>query len=146
MRYFIFVFVLLNTSFIPINNPEELTWDMLRDVKFEKEYSNEASAYILFPKFGKSLKALEGKLVRIKGYMVPVDLTTKEFVLSANPYATCFFCGGAGPESVMSLVFKETPKRSFKTDEHLTFTGVFRLNDNDIYNLNYILEQAMLSE
>ncbi len=63
-----------------------------------------------------------------------------QYVLSAYPYSMCFFCGGAGPESVMGLKLKKN--RKFKTDEIHLFKGTLELNANDIYELNYILADA----
>jgi hypothetical protein len=80
--------------------------------------------------------------VYITGYMVPVDVSTDYFVLSRYPFAQCFFCGNAGPESVVDLRMKKEG-RKFKQDERLTFTGKLRLNETDVYELNYILEEAI---
>ena len=52
-----------------------------------------------------------------------------------------FFCGGAGPESVVDLRFKNK-NRMYETDERLTFRGKLALNADDVYQMNYILEGA----
>lgn len=121
-----------------------LDWKMLSDVTFEEEYSEEVQAYIPYPTFGEQLKALEGRVVQIEGYIIPLEETGDEtiLVLSAQPYSSCFFCGGAGPESVMDIKLKPDEKRRFTTDERMTFRGRLRLNDHDLYYLNYILEEA----
>ena len=36
--------------------------------------------------------------------------------------------------------------RRFKTDEYHTFSGILRLNSDNIYELNYILENAELED
>ena len=81
---------------------------------------------------------LEGKKVQIQGYMIPVDLELGLYVLSANPYAACFFCGNAGPESVMALKFDKKPRR-FELDEVVTFKGTLQLNDSNVDEMNYLL-------
>ena len=95
---------------------------------------------MLYPTFGPNVKKVENKTVIIKGYMVPVDPESNQYVLSAYPYSMCFFCGGAGPETVMGLKLKKN--RKFKTDEIHVFKGKLELNANDIYELNYILTDA----
>ncbi len=126
------------------DEPQKVTWDMLKDVTFKKKWNEKESIFMLYPTFGAGLKKLEGKQVLIKGFMVPVDPESNQYVLSAFPYSMCFFCGGAGPESVMSLKLKK--KRKFKTDEMHTFRGRLDLNADDIYELNYILTDAEIVE
>lgn len=99
---------------------------------------------MLFPTFGPTLKRLENREITIKGFMVPIDPESNQYVLSAYPYSMCFFCGGAGPESVMGLKLKKN--RKFKTDETHTFRGKLTLNANDIYELNYILTDAEIAD
>jgi hypothetical protein len=95
---------------------------------------------MLFPTFGATVKKIENKPVFIKGYMVPIDPESNQYVLSAFPYSMCFFCGGAGPESVMGLKLKKNQR--FKTDEIHTFKGKLMLNSTDLFELNYILTEA----
>lgn len=119
----------------------ELTWNMLADVNFKDVYLEEYDLYYYYPTFGPKVLDMEGREVKISGYVIPVDYDEDYYVLSAFPFAACFFCGGAGPESVIDLQLKPG-HRKFKTDERLTFRGVFRTNTTDIYQLNYILEEA----
>lgn len=121
-----------------------LTWKMLSDVVFNDEYSEEVQAYVPYPTFGASLRAIEGKEVAIEGYIIPLEETGDEtiLVLSAQPYSSCFFCGGAGPESVMDIKLRPGIDQQFTTDDRVKFRGKLRLNDDDLYYLNYILEKA----
>lgn len=128
-------------STLPAAEPVKLSWEILRDVTFKKKWYAEESVYMLYPTFGQSIQKLSGKTVDLTGYILPVDLESNTYVLSAFPYSACFFCGGAGPESVVSLKFKKTDKK-FKTDERHTFRGTFKLNADNIYELNYILADA----
>ncbi|MBD8488239.1 DUF3299 domain-containing protein [Echinicola sp. CAU 1574] len=118
-----------------------ITWDTLKDVKFIDKYSKEVDAYYYFPKFGPSVLELNGKEVVIQGFLLEIDPGEDIFILSANPFAACFFCGGAGPESIIELkVPKDHPR--FVMDEIMTFKGKLKLNATDIYQCNYILENA----
>lgn len=121
--------------------PVKLSWETLRDVTFKKKWYAEESVYMLYPTFGANIQKLNGKAVELTGYVLPVDLESNIYVLSAFPYSACFFCGGAGPESVVSLKFKKSDKK-FKTDERRTFRGTLKLNADNIYELNYILADA----
>ncbi len=121
---------------------KELTWKMLTDVEFKDVYLEELDAYYWKPTFGQSIKDLEGDEVFITGYIIPVDYDENFYVLSRYPFANCFFCGGAGPESVIDLRFANE-NRKYKTDERLTFKGKFKLNADDVYQMNYILLEAI---
>ena len=132
-------------SFAPSANPVKLTWEILRDVTFKKKWYAEESIYMLHPTFGPSVQKLKNQQVTITGYILPVDLDANLYVLSAFPFSACFFCGGAGPETVMTLNFKKN-SRKFKTDERLTLVGTLKLNADDIYQMNYILDGAEIAE
>jgi hypothetical protein len=121
--------------------PIKITWENLRDVTFKKKWNASENMFVLEPQFGAKVNALKGKEVSLTGYMIPVDVDANYYVLSANPFASCFFCGQAGPESVVSVKFKKLNKR-FNTDDRLTITGIFTLNTDDINELNYIIDKA----
>ncbi len=119
----------------------KINWDTLSDVKFTDKYSKEVQAYYYFPTFGTSVLALNKKEVIIKGYVLEIDRGKDVYILSANPFSSCFFCGAAGPESIVELKLgKDHPR--FKMDEVVTFKGTLKLNAVDIYQCNYILENA----
>lgn len=122
----------------------EINWLTLTDVKFEEKIAPEDSALYLFPTFGKIVKSLDGKKVSLKGFIIPVDVATHFYVLSANPYSSCFFCGKAGPESIMELQLKSDPTEAYEMDRFTTFEGTFELNGTDINHCNYILKNAVL--
>ena len=119
----------------------KITWRTLEDVTFTDKYSEEEEAYYFYPEFGASIKALEGKDVLLKGYMLSVNQKDDIFILSKNPYSSCFFCGNGGPESIAELEFSGRHRR-FKIDQIVTIKGVLTLNQEDIYHCNYILTEA----
>ncbi len=125
-------------SFTFLDEPTKITWETLRDVTFKKKWSAEESMFILYPTFGAKVAGLKDKEIILTGYMIPVDVDANVYVLSANPYSSCFFCGGAGPESVVQIKFKKSTKR-FNTDDRVTVRGTLKLNADDINELNYIL-------
>ena len=51
----------------------------------------------------------------------------------------CFFCGGAGPETVME-VYAKTPVKF--TSEAVTLRGKLELNADDVNRLIYSLTEA----
>lgn len=133
--------LLLLISASAFSQHRKIDWDLLAKVEWSEKYSKEHDETFYYPKFGKEVLAVNGQPVQIKGYVIPVDVETGYFVLSANPFASCFFCGQAGPESILELQLKEGGKK-FKTDDVRTFKGMLRLNYEDLMHCNYILEEA----
>ena len=115
-----------------------LDWNVMNDVKLNECFNEQISEYFYCPEFGSIMKSLQGKTVALKGYVLPLE--GGYFVLSMNPMASCYFCGGGGPQSMVDLKFKSP--RAFKMDAFLTFKGKLRLNKNNIEELFYILEDA----
>ena len=119
----------------------EIDWKFLSKVEFEDKYFEEYEAWYLFPNFSEAINKLDGKKIRIKGYVIPMDVEDNLYALSAYPFSACFFCGGAGPESVMSIKFRGQP-RHYDTDDVATFEGFLHLNTTDLDTFNYVLRDA----
>lgn len=141
-KILISLIILLSVSaFAQSNGAQNIDWKFLSKVEFEDHYHEEFEAWYLHPVFSEEIKALDKKKVSIKGYVIPLDAEGGMFALSAYPFSACFFCGGAGPESVMSIKFK-TPPRNFKTDDVATFSGILHLNEADADEFIYVLKEA----
>lgn len=123
--------------------PKKNTWKVLSKITFKKQYDEMMGFKVDIPVFSKEVKALEGKEIIIKGYIIPVEgyKSHKEFVFSAFPYNMCFFCGGAGPETVMEVSASEPIKY---TAETVTIKGKLALNSTDINKLIYSISDAVL--
>ncbi|TXC78463.1 DUF3299 domain-containing protein [Luteibaculum oceani] len=143
MKYFLVLLLSFFSYLNIVSAQQQIDWKILSDVTFEERYSDELASYIMIPTFGEKVKQLEGKLVKIKGYVIPLDVKMNQYVLSANPFASCFFCGNAGPETVMDIVFKA--QENLRTDQYMEIEGVLELNKNDVYRLNYILMEAVIN-
>lgn len=120
----------------------ENIWKTLGKITFKKEYDEMMGFKVDVPVFSADVKALEGKEVTVKGYIIPVEDYggQTEFVFSAFPYNMCFFCGGAGPETVMKVTAAEAIPY---TAEAITIRGVLSLNDTDRNELMYALTQVI---
>lgn len=118
-------------------------WKTLSKITFEKKYDDLLGFKVDVPVFSDAIKALEGEMVEVSGYIVPVEgyKSHKEFVFSAYPYNMCFFCGGAGPETVMEVSATEAVK--YSTDR-IVLRGKLLLNRDNINRLMYIMTDAVL--
>ncbi len=120
---------------------QESLWKTLSKLTYKKQYDEMLGFKVDVPVFNEEIKNLEGKTVTVKGYIIPVEgyKGHKEFIFSAFPYNMCFFCGGAGPETVMEVYAKEPVKY---TAEAVTLKGKLELNSSDINRLIYALREV----
>jgi len=123
------------------NNAQKISWDQLEDVTYQKRWNKEYQLDVLYPVFGNNVKKLKGKQLSISGYMIPLNIEEGLYAISRNNYASCFFCGRSGPESVVSLKFKTKPRR-YRTDEYLTMQGTMELNDTNMNDFIYIFRNT----
>jgi hypothetical protein len=119
-------------------------WATFAKTKFDARYNEKAGEYFLYPTYPDDLKALVGKEIDLEGYYLPIDVEGNQYIiLSKFPYSQCFFCGGAGPESIAEIYFKTKPGR-FEADQFIRVKGKLKLNVNDIDHGNFMIEDAIL--
>lgn len=140
--------VLLSALTVGVVYGQETTenvWQSLAKITYTKQYDELLGFKVDVPVFSEEVKALEGQEIEIKGYVIPVEgyKSHTEFIFSAFPYNMCFFCGGAGPETVMEVYADEAIQ--YKT-EAIKIKGILELNDSDINQLMYVLRDVRLVE
>ena len=133
----VYVFLVIFISAQCIFAQTKLTWDDLADVEFKPEYNERYDVHFLMPTFGEKIKSYNGKKIEITGYFLDISGTGDVFLISSNPMASCFFCGGAGPESIIEVTFKDPPP--FRTDQVVQVTGTLKINKDDVDHCNYIM-------
>lgn len=117
---------------------DTLTWKLLGEIKYMKK-KHASYGEVDFPVVNTKLKKLQKKTIVMSGFIVPID--NKNYALSKNVFASCFFCGKSGPETIMGIKFKgATPK--LKTDTYLTIKGTFRYNEDDVEDWIYNVDNA----
>lgn len=120
-----------------------LDWSDFADVQFFEKFSNSLGIKYYQAQFGEDIKAMEGEEVMVMGYLIPLDALGESYALSKNPFSACFFCGAAGPETVVELKVKAEYVRRYQTDERRAFRGRLQLNENSLEQFNYILIDAV---
>ena len=115
-------------------------WKILSKVKYKSNLDAESGEVIYTPVFSKSIEQYEGKTIFLKGYIIPAELSRGKMTLSAFPYSSCFFCGGAGPESVIEL--ESSTPIIYRLDKPITLEGKLTLNRTDPLRLMYVLKNA----
>jgi hypothetical protein len=122
------VFIIAFFSITPLLgfSQKNLAWPVLAMTNYDQDpMSGLFQAH--FPKILES--QFEEKEVIIAGYLIPIDIEANTYALSKNPFSSCFFCGNAGPETVIELKFSKDPGR-FATDKYLPIKGILKLNRN----------------
>jgi len=94
----------------------------------------------MVPKFDRQILALDAKVVRVQGFVLPLDLGDQQrhFLISAVP-PHCQFCLPAGPDAVVEVVAKKAVGYGF---EPIVLTGKFAVLRNDPEGLLYRLTEA----
>jgi len=136
---FLIGFFMICSVFV-VKAQEKLTWKDFADINFEPEYNETYEVHFLMPTFGKKIQSFKNKRVSITGYFLDISGSGEIFLVSQNPMSSCFFCGAAGPETIIEVNFNEKP--SFKTDQIVTITGILELNRDNVDHCNYILKKA----
>ena len=145
MKAFITSIVFVSTFLVgnSLSAQDTNVWKTLAKITYKKQMDEIMGFNVDVPVFSDEIKALDGKEITIKGYIIPVEgyKSHKEFVFSAFPYNMCFFCGGAGPETVMEVYASEPVKYSAK---QVVLKGILELNDKDINRLMFAINNATL--
>lgn len=120
---------------------DTLTWKLLAQIKYLKKPSKDYPEGVMYPVINPTLKTKNKKTITMSGFIIPID--NKNYALSKNVFASCFFCGQAGPETIMGIKFKN-PATKLKTDQYVTLQGTFRYNESDVDDWIYHIENAVI--
>ncbi|MBP9151193.1 MAG: hypothetical protein KBF73_02825 [Flavobacteriales bacterium] len=143
MNRILFTFLMMVVS-ASISAQTLVSWDTFAKVKFHRQYSETFGFEVNVkpPEFAPTLLAHQGKEILVKGYVIPVDVELGMYMVSANAFANCFFCGNAGPETVVEI-FPASKLPRFSTDQIVTFKGVLQINrEGEMNAVPYQLFQA----
>ena len=140
MKNLIFLILICISGLLAAQEP--ITWDLLADASFESIYDQESGLQVNQVTPGPYLSLFEGKEVVIKGYIIPLDALGVNYVISKSTFASCFFCGKAGPETILQLELKPEAIEKYATDYLGIFRGILNINKTDLKEFNYILRDA----
>jgi uncharacterized membrane protein YcgQ (UPF0703/DUF1980 family) len=141
-KVLLFLLVLVGVS--AMAQPKSDMWNEFAKTKFEPKYYEKIGEYLFYPNFTAELKALEGKEITVQGFYVPFAPEDGNYIIiSKYPMSQCFFCGGAGPESIAEVTFAKSSQK-FQVDDLITIKGKLKLNAEDIEHVNFILKDAVL--
>ena len=125
------------SSFLP-EKPGFTSWRVLAQVELVKQNSK------LLPTFAANVTALDGKMVRIQGFMMPLDIGDKQrrFLLVAAP-PHCAFCLPAGPDAMIEVRAKSDVRYGF---DAVSLSGKLQVLKDDPAGLYYRLIDAVVAQ
>lgn len=138
------ILIILFCSITSLTFAQEISgWQLLAEVGFETKPSAQDGFEVDKPKFSKRLKEADGKKITLKGYLIPLSEvgSRQQYMLSLLPFSSCYFCGGAGPETVVELDTKE--KIKFVTKQ-IVMEGTLVLNASDPDHHIFILRNPKI--
>lgn len=135
MKNLLFISLVCLSSITSMKAQQVLSWDLLA-----VPYTTTPDG-LYQPQFPTWLDGYKNQEVVLQGYLVPVDVQTKQYALSRYAFSSCFFCGNAAPNTVVELVFKNQPDHLI-TDQFVVIKGTIVFNENDPYRLFFIIQQA----
>jgi hypothetical protein len=114
--------------------PDVISWYTLTKVSLVQHDGKTAL------EFGDGIRALNGKDVKLRGYITPLQLGTgqKHFLLSTRP-SSCAYCIPAGPDEMVEVFSKTAVKYSL---DPVTVAGKFAVLDDDPGGLFYRIGDA----
>ena len=116
---------------------EELLWDTLADLSFEV---NDEGDWVT--EFGDTVKGLEGKSVKIIGFMMPLEntLEQKHFILSMLPLDGCQFCAPGTQAQFLEVKVKGDGIRY--SYDPIEVAGTFELIPDAPMGLYFLIKDA----
>lgn len=136
-------FILVFICFVnKIHSQSQNDFDRFSMATFEEIFVKEFFTFksILVPT--DEILELRGQTLILTGYYIPVATKDNSIIISKTPFASCFFCGVGGLETVAEIRLKSEKIPSFKADQKITVSGQLQLNTEDWEGLSFILENA----
>ena len=121
-------------------------WKLFETVEFKETFDEEFQMNMLKPAFSEEILAREGEEIVLLGYIVASTEIEEDYegiIFSKYPFENCYFCGGAGPETVAQIEF-DPEAHTFKLGNAYGFKGILELNKSDHSKLTFILRDAEL--
>jgi len=122
------------SQFLP-EKPGFTSWRVLGQVELVKQNKK------MVPAFDQSVTALDGKTVRVQGFMMPLDIGDKQrrFLLVAAP-PHCAFCLPAGPDAMIEVRAKSDIRYGF---DAISVSGKLQVLKDDPAGLYYRMVDAV---
>lgn len=146
MRKHLYILSSLLTLSLGLDAQVRNDWKLFETVEFKEQFSEEFQITMMEPVFSEEILSKEGEEIILLGYIVSSMESGEDYegiVFSKFPFENCYFCGGAGPETVAQIEF-DPSAHTFKLGNAYGFKGKLFLNKDDENKLTFILKEAEL--
>ena len=122
------------SQFLP-EKPGFTSWRVLSQVELVKQDRK------MVPRFESAVTALDGKVVKVQGFMMPLDIGDKQrrFLLVAAP-PHCAFCLPAGPDAMIEVRARTDIRYGF---DAVGLSGKLQVLKDDPAGLYYRIVDAV---
>lgn len=122
------------SQFLP-DKPGFTSWRVLAQVELIKQDRK------MVPRFESAVTALDGKMVKVQGFMMPLDIGDKQrrFLLVAAP-PHCAFCLPAGPDAMIEVRARSDIRYGF---DAVALSGKLQVLKDDPAGLYYRIVDAV---
>lgn len=120
-----------------------LTWNILEQITFQDLYVDSLDSWFWQPVFTDTLLHLEGRRVKIKGYVNSLDTLTNSFWLDRriNTQHGCI----VDDDSMLSIDIDNCQNAdNLIRRQEVTVEGILILNSNDVRRLSFIFDKPTL--
>ena len=145
MKNKLLLVLLMSLLGLALNGQSINGWEIMDNASFKSVYVDEFEAETDLLLLTDDLKKRSGEHLTISGYYVPL-MDDDVMILSKFSFANCFFCGGAGLESVVQIELKDDIPYNLEMDQKIKVSGRIYFNDSDWDKLSFILKDATLME
>lgn len=118
----------------------EITWDELFFEDRIEVWDSTYQAFYYKPIFTDHVKGLNSKQVKLEGFLTLMDISTNYYVFSKISdinIGSCYGRHNIDPAHLIQVESELLKKKN--TNKKISITGTFNVNEDDIYQLNYIL-------
>jgi hypothetical protein len=148
--FYIFIFLLvgltscteteIQTNETTHTAPIEITWEDLKFDSISEVWSEEFATVMVIHHIKDKIKRLDGKNIAIRGFLNSIDDINKDYVISDRIYETAWDI--SNPETIIQVKIK--PDSSLNLSHRILITGILQINEDDIFQLDYILKDAKI--
>lgn len=148
-KILIAVFILFISNLSGFGQNSKKIWRLLGKVEFEKKYQKKLKTHINYPIFTEDIKALDGKIIKIRCYVFPIELENMEEenikIVSRYRHKSLginYHEGGTRQEELIEVFFIKNENSEKYFNKQILIKGRLKLNSTDHEKLIYILEDA----
>jgi hypothetical protein len=148
--FYIFIFLLvgltscteteIQTNETTHTAPIKITWEDLKFDSTSEVWSEEFATVMVIHHIKDKIKRLDGKNIAIRGFLNSIDDINKDYVISDRIYETAWDI--SNPETIIQVKIK--PDSSLNLSHRILITGILQINEDDIFQLDYILKDAKI--